>query len=57
VGYDPVNTELVVFPLTRTDPVNCIKYFHGWVADYYDDVYGRDDILKAIGQAGFPTPW
>lgn len=57
VGYDAVNTPLVVFPLTRTDSVNCIKYFHGWVADYYDDVYGRDDILKAIRQAGYPTSW
>lgn len=57
VGYDPVNSELIVFPLTRTDPVNCIKYYHGWVAEYYDDVYGRNDIINSVNQAGWPKPW
>lgn len=56
VGYDVPFKELVVFPLTRTDEVNCIKYYHGWVADYFDDIYGRDDILRAIRSAGYPMP-
>jgi RHS repeat-associated protein len=56
VGYDPTAGELVVFPRHQTDEVNCIKYYHGWVVDYQDDVYGRDDILKTIREHKFPMP-
>lgn len=56
VGYDPTAGELVVFPRHQTDEVNCIKYYHGWVVDYQDDVYGRDDILKTIRDSKFPMP-
>jgi hypothetical protein len=56
VGYDAVVKELVVFPLTRADEINCVKYYHGWVADYLDDIFGRDYILQAIRRAGYPMP-
>lgn len=56
VGYDPLTGELVVFPLTRADEINCIKYYHGWVADYLEDLYGRTDVIRAIRGAGFPLP-
>jgi RHS repeat-associated protein len=56
VGFDLLAGELVVFPRHRIDDVNCIKYYHGWVVDYQDDIYGRDDILKTIRESKFPMP-
>ncbi|HEU5136435.1 MAG TPA: RHS repeat-associated core domain-containing protein, partial [Steroidobacteraceae bacterium] len=56
VGYDPIAGELIVFPRHRIDEQNCIKYYHGWVVDYQDDVYGRDHILKTIRDSKFPMP-
>jgi hypothetical protein len=56
VGYDAMYGELIVFPLTRRDDVNCVLYYHGWVADFGSDLDGRDTIRNAARQAGFPLP-
>jgi hypothetical protein len=53
VGYDPLALELVIFPLTRTDEQRCIKFYHGWVADYQDDLYGRTNLLNTVRKNSF----
>jgi hypothetical protein len=57
LGLDPLTKELVVFPRHRLDPINCIKYFHGFVAEEESDLEGRDEILRLIRDRKIPTPW
>jgi hypothetical protein len=56
VGYDPVNMELVVLPLHRTDEENCVRYYHGFVTDDPDQLKNRHDIINAAKKAGYPLP-
>jgi hypothetical protein len=57
LGYDPVAKELIVFPRHLIDEVNCIKYYHGWVVEYENDLNGRPDIAGTARNNKFPMPW
>jgi hypothetical protein len=46
-----------VFPRHLIDEVNCIKYYHGWVVEYENDLNGRPDIAGTARNNKFPMPW
>jgi len=56
LGYDPINMELVVLPLHRTDEENCVRYYHGFVIDDPDQIGKRQDIINTAKKAGYPLP-
>ena len=56
VAYDIGHGEIVILHETRTDEQNCIKYYHGFVADYMSDLRGRCDIVNTIKKNGWPLP-
>jgi len=57
IGYDMSSAELVALPLARVDDQRCIKYYHGWVIDYHQDIWGRPELETSIRNSDFPTPW
>lgn len=56
LAWDDTSHEIVVLPEHRTDEQNCIKYYHGYVADYMSDLHGRNDLKDTIKNNNWPLP-